>query len=137
VPSLEDIGQARLERDLGRLEGIVESLVRTVQVDHETNAESRRETRKAMDALNDRMEASISAMSREITRFAEASTAADEALMRRQAGTESAWSLSRWLIATGLSIAVLAAAWVGATNDGKDAGQKPAPDSTHHKALRP
>ena len=107
-----------LERDLGRLEGVVESLVASVRMEHETARITRDEDRKAMGALGERMERAVSGLAEEVKKLANESARQDAAIIKKQAGSDGAWGISRWLFATALTVAMLLTSWVGSKTGG-------------------
>ena len=104
-----------LERDLGRLEGIVESLVTTVRVEYETARQARVDDRQAMNELGSRMEKVVECLAKEIREVAVTTAKQSEDLATQQAILANTASLSRWLFASLVAILTLTVSYAGLT----------------------
>jgi hypothetical protein len=102
-----------MERDLGRLEGVVESLVSSVRMEHETARNARADDRVALNELGERMERAFSGLAEEVKKLATDSAAQDAMISAKQANTDGAIGISRWLFASALSVALLLTSWLG------------------------
>lgn len=99
----------RLERDLGRLEGVVESLVRGIQMDRDAAIGQRKELYAYIEASNDRNEKVVQALSDQIAALVKS----DRTLENDYARRDGAWGVSRWTFAAMLSVIGLVLAWAG------------------------
>ena len=117
-----------LERDLGRLEGIVESLLASQRLEHEALKQMRQETQQELREMGSRMEKAVSDLAGEIKKLAREDASRHVVLDRRTAMAEGGWNLSRLLFGTALSIAMLLTSWVGsrAGSGGLGADRPPA-----------
>lgn len=102
-----------LERDLGRLEGVVESLVASVRMEHETARTARADDRQALAELGERMERAVSGLADEVKKLAKDSAKQDAVISTKQATTDGALGVSRWIFATALTLAMLLTSWLG------------------------
>ena len=109
----EDQRLRTLERDLGRLEGVVESLVGSIRMEHETARAARADDRQAMNELGERMERAVVGLADEVKRLATNAAQQESTLLKHQAGSDGAWGISRWLFASALTVAMLLVSWVG------------------------
>jgi len=105
----DDTAFIRLERDLGRLEGVVESLVRGIQMDRESASTQRKELYAYIEASNDRNEKIVKGLSDQISVLLQA----DRVNERDHARRDGAWDLSRWAFAAMISVVGILFAWAG------------------------
>lgn len=114
IPGVDDDQRLRtLERDLGRLEGVVESLVASVRMEHETARAARADDRQALNELGERMERAVTGLADEVKKLAQDSAKQDAVIGAKQASTDGALGISRWIFATALTIAMLLTSWLG------------------------
>jgi len=109
VQAEERIG--KLERDLAKLEGIVEHLVSGMATEHQAMREIRQEDRLAMRDLGEKMERSVTGLATEMKRLAERNAAVDSTVMAKQSEALGAISATRWIIGTILTAAALLLAY--------------------------
>ena len=102
-----------LERDLGRLEGVVESLVSSVRMEHETARAARADDRLALSELGETMEKAVSGLAEEVKKLAKESAKQDATISMKQANSDGAIGFSRWLLNSGIGIAALIIALLG------------------------
>lgn len=113
-PHVEEEHRLRtLERDLGRLEGIVESMAASMKMEHEMARISRADDRQTIKELGEKMERAVTDLASEVKKIAQESAQQDAVIHVKQASTDGAWGLSRWIFATALTIAMLATSWLG------------------------
>jgi hypothetical protein len=101
VQAEERIG--KLERDLAKLEGIVEQLVAGMDAEHRAMKEIRHEDRLALKDLGEKMERSVAGLASEMKRLAERNAAVDSTVLAKQSEAIGALSATRWIIATVLT----------------------------------
>jgi uncharacterized coiled-coil protein SlyX len=100
-----------VERDLARLEGIVESLGKSVAAEHETVRQARVEDRKSIKELGERMEKVVEELAKEIRSVAKAGQAQGEEIATQKAVLNNTADLSKWLLASVVSITGLFVAY--------------------------
>jgi hypothetical protein len=105
----DDYQIAQLTRDLGKLEGIVASMAKMIELEHDLVKESRREAREQLEASSNRIEQILKTQTQQIGALTEANRDNSTDHAKR----DGAISLGRWLFASGLSVAVLLAGWFG------------------------
>jgi hypothetical protein len=128
----EDTAFIRLERDLGRLEGVVESLVRGIQMDRESASAQRRELYAYIEASNDRNEKIVKNLSDQIAALVKA----DRSYDRIHARSDGAWGVSRWTFTAGISLIALLFTWVGYQQGAQNGGSDNSAPSVHMPAPR-
>jgi type I site-specific restriction endonuclease len=126
-----------LERDLGRLEGIVESLVTTVRVEYETARQARVDDRQAMNELGNRMEKVVENLAKEIREVATTTAKQSEELATQQAILANTASLSRWLFASVVAILTLTVSYAALTRVADHPIEPPAREKAKAPAVAP
>ena len=126
-----------LERDLGRLEGIVESLVNTVRVEYETARQARVDDRQAMNELGARMEKVVENLAKEIGDVAKTTAKQSEELATQQAILANTASLSRWLFASLVAILTLTVSYAALTRVADHESEPPAQEKAKPSVLAP
>jgi hypothetical protein len=106
----------KLERDLAKLEGIVEQLVSGMSAEHQAMKESRAEDRAALKDLGERMERSVTSLADEMKRLAERNAAVDKEVLVKQSQALGAIAVTRWIIGTALAAAMLVIAYESGRN---------------------
>lgn len=106
---MDDGHLIRLERDLGRLEGIVGELVRGIAQDRANSEEQRKSLYSFIESSNERSEKLIEGLAEQVRRLAEA----DSRAMQKEASTKGQWALSRWFLVTGLTVVALVSGYLG------------------------
>ena len=101
----------KLERDLAKLEGIVEQLVAGMDAEHRAMKESRQEDRLALKELGEKMERSVSGLADEMKRIAERNAAIDNSVLAKQSQALGAIAVTRWIVGTALAAGTLAVAY--------------------------
>jgi len=99
----------RLERDLGRLEGIVGQLVRGISQDRLNSEEQRKALYAYIEASNTRSEKLIEGLAQQIKALADN----DKAVMQSAASTKGQWALSRYLLVTAISMVAIISGYLG------------------------
>ena len=102
-----------LERDLGRLEGIVEALAKSIAIESETAHRARLETRQEMADMGDRMGRAVEGLAEEVKKLVKEASKQEAVLAAHRAQQEGALATSRWLVATVMAAGALLASWVG------------------------
>jgi hypothetical protein len=102
---------AKLERDLTKLETIVESLVTGMKAEHEAMKEDRREDRDALRELGRKMEQSVASLTDEMKKLADRSSSVDRDVLTKQSQAAGAVFLGRWAITTLLGAGMLIVAY--------------------------
>jgi hypothetical protein len=128
----DDTAFIRLERDLGRLEGVVESLVRGIQMDRDAASAQRRELYAYIEASNDRNEKVVRALSDQIAALVQS----DRDIESDHARRDGAWGVSRWTFAAMISLIGLVFAYAGyqqGSHDGASYG-RPRPPAAAPRA---
>lgn len=106
----------KLERDLAKLEGIVEQLVAGMDAEHRAMKESRQEDRAALKELGERMERSVAGLAEEMKRLADRNTAIDNSVLSKQSQALGAIAVTRWIVGTALAAAALVATYQAGQN---------------------
>lgn len=101
----------KLERDLAKLEGIVEQLVAGMGAEHRAMKEGRQEDRLALKELGEKMERSVSGLADEMKRIAERNAAIDNSVLAKQSQALGAIAVTRWIVGTALAAGTLAVAY--------------------------
>jgi hypothetical protein len=101
----------KLERDLGKLEVIVEQLVTGMGAEHQAMKESRSEDRLALKELGEKMERSVSQLASEMQKMAERNSVVDKGILAKQSQALGAIAVTRWIVGTIISVSVLAVAY--------------------------
>ena len=101
----------KLERDLAKLEGIVEQLVTGMDAEHRAMKESRKEDRLALKELGEKMERSVSQLASEMQKMAERNSAIDNGVLAKQSQALGAIAVTRWIVGTIISAGVLLVAY--------------------------
>lgn len=126
---------SQLERDLARLEGIVETLTRNMESEHAAARESRQEDRRSIRELGEKMEKSVAALASEIKALAEKNAGEIKTLAEKgalqstqaiasQSQAAGALSFGNWILRAVIGIAGL---WVAF-----QAGKDTAPPAPYH-----
>lgn len=110
----------RLERDLAKLEGIVDTMVSAMESEHRAMRDNRQEDRKALKELGEKMEKSVAMLATEIKALAEQGARTDSQVLAKQAQAVGALSFGRWVIATAIALAAMFSAYQA----GKDGGSQ-------------
>lgn len=97
----------KLERDLAKLEGIVEQLVAGMDAEHRAMKESRQEDRLALKELGEKMERSVSGLANEMKKLADRNAAVDANVLAKQSQALGAIAVARWTIGTALAVGAL------------------------------
>lgn len=98
---------SKLERDLAKLEIIVEQLVTGMEAEHRVMRESRQEDRAALKELGEKMERSVAALAEEMKRLADRNAAIDANVLAKQSQALGALAVARWIIATAIGAGAL------------------------------
>lgn len=106
----------KLERDLAKLEGIVEQLVASMDAEHRAMKESRQEDRLALKELGEKMERSVSELASEMKKLAERNAAIDKEVLKKQSQALGAIAVTRWIVGTALAVATLVIAYEAGAN---------------------
>jgi citrate synthase len=101
----------KLERDLAKLEGIVEQLVAGMDAEHQAMKESRKEDRLALKDLGEKMERSISQLAAEMQKMADRNSVIDKGILSKQSQALGAIAVTRWIVGTIISVSVLVVAY--------------------------
>ena len=101
----------KLERDLAKLEGIVEQLVAGMDAEHRAMKESRKEDRLALKDLGEKMERSVSQLAAEMQKMADRNSVIDKGILSKQSQALGAIAVTRWIVGTIISVSVLAVAY--------------------------
>lgn len=109
-----------LERDLGRLEGIVEALTKSIMLESEMAQKARLETRQEMSELGGRMERAVEGLAEEVKKLVRESAKQEAQLTAHRAQQDGALGASRWVIATAIATGALAASWFGSKTGSAD-----------------
>jgi hypothetical protein len=104
----EELHVIRLERDLGRLEGVVGELVRGITLDRENLERQRKDLYAFVKESNARNERTIEALSKQIELITRGSV--ENQLQHARSGGQ--WQLSRWILATGMTALALASGYM-------------------------
>ncbi len=115
----------KLERDLAKLEGIVEQLVAGMDAEHRAMKESRQEDRLALKELGERMERSVAGLADEMKRIAERNAAIDNSVLAKQSQALGAIAVTRWIVGTALAVATLVIAYEAGANKKEPANTSP------------
>lgn len=107
----------RLERDLAKLEGIVESVVNGMAAEHQVMRENRQEDRKALKELGDKMERSVATLAAEIKTLAEKGASIDSQVLAKQSQALGALAFGRWAVATIIALAAIMIAYQSGKNN--------------------
>jgi hypothetical protein len=102
---------SKLERDLVRLETIVETLVQGMKAEHEAMKGERKEDRDALKELGRKMEQSVASLTEEMKKLADRSSTVDRDVLAKQSQAAGAIDFGRWALGTLLTAAMLAAAY--------------------------
>jgi hypothetical protein len=97
----------KLERDLAKLEGIVEQLVAGMDAEHRAMKESRKEDREALKELGEKMERSVSELAAEMKKLADRNAAIDASVLAKQSQALGAIAVTRWIIGTAIAAGIL------------------------------
>jgi hypothetical protein len=97
----------KLERDLAKLEGIVEQLVAGMDAEHRAMKESRKEDREALKGLGEKMERSVAELATEMKKLAERNAAIDSSVLAKQSQALGAIAVTRWIIGTAIAAGIL------------------------------
>ena len=116
----------KLERDLAKLEGIVEQLVAGMDAEHRAMKESRQEDRLALKELGEKMERSVAGLADEMKRIAERNAAIDNSVLAKQSQALGAIAVTRWIVGTALAVATLVIAYEAGANKKEPANTSPA-----------
>ena len=127
VRTEERIG--KLERDLAKLEGIVEQLVAGMDAEHRAMKESRAEDRLALKELGEKMERSVASLADEMKRLAERNAAVDANVLTKQSQALGALAVARWIIGTAIAVGALMLTY--------HAGQDNTPEPVRQHHARP
>lgn len=106
----------KLERDLGKLEVVVEQLVSGMSAEHQAMKESRAEDRAALKDLGERMERSVTSLADEMKRLAERNATIDREVLAKQSQALGAIAVTRWIVGTALAVAMLVIAYESGRN---------------------
>ncbi len=98
----------KLERDLGKLEVIVEQLVAGMDAEHRAMKEIRNEDRLALKELGEKMERSVSQLASEMQKMADRNSVIDKGILAKQSQALGAIAVTRWIVGTIISIGILA-----------------------------
>lgn len=115
-PVRHDERIGKLERDLAKLEGIVEQLVSGMDAEHRAMKESRQEDRAALKELGERMERSVAGLAEEMKRLADRNAAVDSTVLSKQSQALGAIAVTRFIIGTALAVAALLATYQAGQN---------------------
>ena len=107
----------RLERDLAKLEGIVESVVNGMAAEHQVMRENRQEDRKALKELGDKMERSVATLAAEIKTLAEKGASIDSQVLAKQSQALGALAFGRWVVGTVIAFAAIMIAYQSGRNN--------------------
>lgn len=118
---------SRLERDLAKLEGIVETLVNGIASEHQAMRENMNQSRQALKELGDKMENSVTRLAAEIKALAEKSAQIDSQVLAKQSQATGAVSFARWLLATMVALASLGIAYQSGRQQDAVTPREPAP----------
>lgn len=102
-----------LERDLGRLEGVVESLITSIRMENELAQKARSEARQELVEMGARMERAVEGLAEEIKKLVRESAKQEAQLTAHRSQQDGVIGASRWLVATAIAVAALAASWFG------------------------
>jgi len=97
----------KLERDLAKLEGIVEQVVSGMDAEHRAMKESRKEDREALKELGEKMERSVSELAAEMKKLADRNAAIDASVLAKQSQALGAIAVTRWIIGTAIAAGAL------------------------------
>ena len=106
---------SKLERDLAKLETIVEQLVGGMEAEHQAMRESRKEDRAALKELGDKMERSVAGLAEEMKKLADRNASIDAGVLAKQSQALGGLAVARWIIATAMTAAALAMAYQAGT----------------------
>lgn len=98
---------SKLERDLAKLEAMVEQLVSTMNAEHRMMKESRQEDRLALRDLGEKMERSVASLADEMKRLADRNAAIDANVLAKQSQALGAIAVTRWIVGTALAAGAL------------------------------
>jgi len=107
VRERQDERISRLERDLAKLEAVVERLVAGMGAEHAAMKESRQEDRAALKELGEKMEKSVTGLAEEMKRLADRNAAIDASVLAKQSQALGAIGATRWIVATALAMGAL------------------------------
>ncbi len=108
----------KLEKDLAKLEVIVERVISGMEEEHKAMRESRQEDRLAMKELGNKMEKSVSDLAVEMKKIAERNAEVDSKVLAKQSRNEGAVGLGLWVMKTALALAALVIAYDAGRNRG-------------------
>ena len=97
----------KLERDLAKLEGIVEQVVAGMNAEHQAMKESRQEDRLALKELGEKMERSVAELATDMKKLAERNAAIDSSVLAKQSQALGAIAVTRWIIGTAIAAGIL------------------------------
>lgn len=103
-PVRHDERIGKLERDLAKLEGIVEQLVAGMDAEHRAMKESRQEDRAALKELGERMERSVASLAEEMKKLADRNAAVDAGVLSKQSQALGAIAVTRWIVGTAIAL---------------------------------
>lgn len=103
-PVRHDERIGKLERDLAKLEGIVEQLVAGMDAEHRAMKESRQEDRAALKELGERMERSVASLADEMKKLADRNAAVDASVLSKQSQALGAIAVTRWIVGTAIAL---------------------------------
>jgi trans-aconitate methyltransferase len=106
-PVRQDERISKLERDLAKLEAMVEQLVSTMNAEHRMMKESRQEDRLALRDLGEKMERSVASLADEMKRLADRNAAIDTNVLTTQSQALGAIAVARWIVGTALAAGAL------------------------------
>jgi hypothetical protein len=97
----------KLERDLAKLEGIVDTLAVSVDAEHRAMKENRQEDRLALKELAQRMERSVATLAEEMKKIAERNATIDNSVVAKQSQTTGAIEAAKYIIGTAIAAGAL------------------------------
>lgn len=106
-PVRQDERISKLERDLAKLEAMVEQLVSTMNAEHRMMKESRQEDRLALRDLGEKMERSVASLADEMKRLADRNATIDTNVLTTQSQALGAIAVARWIVGTALAAGAL------------------------------
>lgn len=118
-----------LERDLARLESVVERLVLGMDAERQAMKESRQEVWIALKDLGDKMERSVTGLADEMKKLADRNAAIDSQVLAKQSQALGAISATRWIIGTAIAVSGLVFAYHAGQED-----KTPAPEKSSNVA---
>jgi len=133
LPVRHDERIGKLERDLAKLEGIVEQLVAGMDAEHRAMKESRQEDRLALKELGEKMERSVAGLADEMKRIAERNAAIDSSVLAKQSQALGAIQMTRWIVGTAIATGALVIAYQA--GEGR-VGPRPSPQEKAQLTMR-